>query len=677
VAVDLAKMSLWLVTLAKDHALTFVDHALRHGDSLVGLSRKQIEAFHWDVDASRFQAGFETMQVREHLEQISTIRALIREADESIADAELRHLWDQAQLELDKVRLFGDLVLAAFFETEKPREREVRRSEYASAVASGETECFRGRLEKWRHAEKLAPFHWKIEFPEVFERENSGFDAIVGNPPFQGGTRISTVAGMRYFQWLTRIFPPCEHHCDLVAYFFRSAFNLLRAGGAFGLIATNTISQGDTREGGLRTILHEGGQIYSATRRFRWPGSVSVVVSVVHVVKQRVATSVSLDGHRVSRISAYLTEGSNDDSPARLSVNPYFSYGCKIYGQGFLFADEDPECTPLDVRDELLEKRADLEARISPYIGGEEILSHPRQMYHRYVIMLSDLHSEVDLAQWSELRDIVREKVKPGRDILGGNPNNIPLRRKWWAFQAHRPELYRRLASMRLVLATSQVNPRLGFALMPANWIFSHKALLFCIESYSGFGTIQSRVHEVWARAFSSTSIELISYTPSDCFETFPFPENWETHPALEAAGKTYYEYRAAIMAKNDAGLTKTYNRFHDPDERHPDIARLRELHTAMDRAVLDAYGWSDIPTHCEFLLDYEIDEEEWGNKKKPWRYRWPDEVRDEVLARLLELNAERAKEEARSGATAAKKGSKRPTAKRAPAALDLEDLFT
>ncbi len=97
-------------------------------------------------------------------------------------------------------------------------------------------------------------------------------------------------------------------------------------------------------------------------------------------------------------------------------------------------------------------------------------------------------------------------------------------------------------------------------------------------------------------------------------------------------------------MVRNDEGLTKTYNRFHDPDERDPEIVKLRELHAAMDRAVLDAYGWSDIPTDCEFLLDYEIDEEEWGNKKKPWRYRWPDEVRDEVLARLLELNAERAR---------------------------------
>ncbi len=230
---------------------------------------------------------------------------------------------------------------------------------------------------------------------------------------------------------------------------------------------------------------------------------------------------------------------------------------------------------------------------------------------------------------------------------------------------------------MRRVLVTSQVNPRFGFALMPSDWIFSQKAVVFCIESYSGFGTIQSRVHEVWARAFSSTSIELMSYTPSDCFETFAFPKRWETHAALEAASKAYYEFRAALMVRNDEGLTKTYNRFHDPDERNPEILRLHELHAAMDRAVLDAYGWSDIPTDCKFLLDYEIDEEEWGDKKKPYRYRWPDEVRDEVLARLLELNAERAKEEARSGAAATKKRGKKATAKPAPKALEGGNLFS
>ena len=78
-----------------------------------------------------------------------------------------------------------------------------------------------------------------------------------------------------------------------------------------------------------------------------------------------------------------------------------------------------------------------------------------------------------------------------------------------------------------------------------------------------------------------------------------------------------------------------------------------------MDRAVLDAYGWTDVPTDCEFLLDYEDDEEESSRRKKPWRYRWPDEVRDEVLARLLELNAKRAAAEERSGAAAAAKGKR------------------
>jgi hypothetical protein len=153
-------------------------------------------------------------------------------------------------------------------------------------------------------------------------------------------------------------------------------------------------------------------------------------------------------------------------------------------------------------------------------------------------------------------------------------------------------------------------------------------------------------------------------------------PQKWETHPILDSAGEAYYRFREALMIQNDEGLTKTYNRFHDPDEHHPDIVKLRELHAAMDRAVLDAYGWTDIPTDCEFLLDYEIDEEEWGNKKKPYRYRWPDDVRDEVLARLLELNDQRAAEEARSGATASKKGGKKPS-KKPPKPPPTDDLFS
>ena len=137
-----------------------------------------------------------------------------------------------------------------------------------------------------------------------------------------------------------------------------------------------------------------------------------------------------------------------------------------------------------------------------------------------------------------------------------------------------------------------------------------------------------------------------LRYTPSDCFETCPFPVGWETHDGLEMAGKTYYDFRAKLMVDNNEGLTKTYNRFHDPYEDSPSVVRLRDLHTAMDRAVLDLYGWDDIPTTCEFLLDYGVDEADSGSRRKPYRYRWPDEVRDEVLARMLQLNTKRAAEE-------------------------------
>jgi hypothetical protein len=147
-----------------------------------------------------------------------------------------------------------------------------------------------------------------------------------------------------------------------------------------------------------------------------------------------------------------------------------------------------------------------------------------------------------------------------------------------------------------------------------------------------------------------------LNYSLADCFETFPFPEGVELNLALERVGQEYYEFRAVLMVRSNEGLTKTYNRFHDPHEQSPEIKKLRELHDAMDRAVLDAYGWTDLVPTCEFLLDYEEDEDDEGassRRKKPWRYRWPDDVRDEVLARLLELNTQRAEQERLAGLAA------------------------
>lgn len=120
----------------------------------------------------------------------------------------------------------------------------------------------------------------------MFDRENPGFDAIVGNPPFAGKNTIINGNSEGYVDWLKIVHPESHGNADLVAHFFRRAFTITRQGGAFGLIATNTIAQGDTRSTGLRYICNHGGIIYNATRRYRWPGVAAVVVSLVHIWKQ-------------------------------------------------------------------------------------------------------------------------------------------------------------------------------------------------------------------------------------------------------------------------------------------------------------------------------------------------------------------------------------------------------
>ena len=681
-AVDLAKVSLWLATLAKDHALTFVDHALRDGDSLVGLSRKQIETFHWEREESpSFMLGFETMRVRDQVQEAAELRELIREAGEETADWELRDLWNRAQFALRKVRLFGDLATAAFFDGAKPKQREAKRREYGEAVFGGKAEQYQDWLDERRKVEPpLAPFHWEVEFPEVFDRQNPGFDAIVGNPPFAGKNTVAAANIPRYPDWLKQVHEESHGNADLVAHFFRRAFDRVRKDGTFGLIATNTIAQGDTRSTGLRWICEHGGDIYHARRRVKWPGLAAVVVSVLHVHKGLFTGAKRLDNMELDTITAFLFHRGGHEDPERLQSNVRKSFqGSIVLGMGFTFDDNDRNgvASSLAEMHRLIEQDPRNQEVIFPYIGGEEVNTSPTHAHHRYVISFGDYPlRRVDLGKrwveadkdqchewlrrgigpldypgqvaedWPELLAIVEEKVRPERAKLTKNPIGRKRSAFWWQYGSLAKELYTAIRGLERVLVCAIISNKVHFTFLGTRMVFSNKLNIFPFQDLAAFCVLQSNVHEIWARVFSSTMKDDINYSLSDCFETFPFPETWETDPLLEAAGQAYYDFRANLMVHNDEGLTKTYNRFHDPDEDHPEIAKLRELHAAMDRVVLDAYGWNDIPTDCEFLLDYEINEEEWSKRKKPYRYRWPDDIRDEVLARLLELNAQRPKRE-------------------------------
>ena len=644
-AVDLAKMSLWLATLARDEPLTFVDHALRDGDSLVGLTRSQIAAFTWERGV--FQAELGT-RVDDAVERVTTLRREIREAGRGTSHVELEDTQRDADVATKDVRFFADLAIEAFFLEKKVMARKERRLAHLAAVQDGETAEHRKRLaEKRRSSPPFAPFHWEIEFPEVFDRDNPGFDAFVGNPPFAGGRNLSASEGTRYSKWLREIHPRSSGGADLVSHFFRRTFDLLRQRGAFGLIATNTIGQGDTRSTGLRWICQNGGEIYRAYTRYKWPGQAAVVVSVVHVLKGGIQRSKMLDGRAVEEITAFLFHTGGHDDPARLKANRNQSFqGSIVLGMGFTFDDTDTKgvASSLAEMTRLIEQDPRNGEVIFPYIGGREVNTSPGQKSHRWVIDLGERSESACRQRWPDLMAILESRVQPERSTKDGKryPRMV---HEWWKYWNPRPNLYAAIAHLRYVLAVSRVGRQCAITALPSRMVFADSLIVFPFETHAAFCALQSRPHETWARFFGSSMKDDLRYTPSDVFETFPFPCDWTADAALEDAGKAYYECRADLLVRTDEGLTKTYNRFHDPDDHDPDIAELRALHAGMDRAVLDAYGWSDIPTDCEFLPEHEADDDA-SLRKVRYRYRWPNRVRDAVLARLMKLNRDRTREE-------------------------------
>ena len=196
-AVDLARLSLWLATLARDHEFTFLDHALKCGDSLVELTAAQIAAVNWDE--SKPGLPLFRQLIKDRVAEALKARAEIQSAPDDTMRAiqEARHRALEGRQA--PIRSMGDAVISAFFAADKPKAREKKCAEVESWISSspqGAWEKLDAAASSLRHGEyAILPFHWEIEFPEIFVRDNAGFDAIVGNPPFLGGRRISSEFG--------------------------------------------------------------------------------------------------------------------------------------------------------------------------------------------------------------------------------------------------------------------------------------------------------------------------------------------------------------------------------------------------------------------------------------------------------------------------------------------------
>jgi hypothetical protein len=643
-ATDLAKLSLWLATLARDHEFTFLDHALKSGDSLVGLTQRQIAAANWDES----KPGLPLFRklVAERVKEAMKGRAEIQQAPDDVGRAiqEARHR--SLDSRLDAIRTLGDATISAFFLADKPKAREKARQEVEGLLSGALDETAWEKLREIAVRLKVAehpltPFHWEIEFPEVFTRENDGFDAIVGNPPFLGGKQMPTYLGPVYCNIVKELFDDSKGAADLCAYFFRRAFDLLKLNRAFGLIATNTISETATRRVGLDAIKARGGDICRAVTGLEWPGEATVTVCLVHVFKGNFLGIRYLNHAKASIIRSTLSDSIDFAMAERLRHDVLYSEGVKLYdGGAFVFPaakltklrSDNPGITPF----------------LRVYVNGDVLNDTPDCSAIFYVVDFGE-KDESEIDGCSAVIDFLKRTVFEARK----NQKRQVHEYRPWLHWDKRADFFRAARKLKTVIATTIVSSQYAFHMVNPHHLYAHGIKLFADDRIGLWGTLQSRLHEAWSRSVSSTLGTSLRYTTSSCFDMFPFSAGTIENEAVALTSDAYLQARTAFLQSGGLGTTRFYGRFHLEGERGTDIARLRELHADMDRAVLRAYGWDDLAERAAPIF---LDESNEDDHTYQGRLFWPSDFRDEVLARLLALNTARAAAQHAAGLTATPK---------------------
>jgi hypothetical protein len=387
-AVEMAKLSLWLLTMARDLPFTFLDHAIRCGDSLVGIhDLKQLEVFNLDSDGEGYPVFLDF--VRQRLQRAVKLRRQIAE-NPGLTIEDIRDQQETLQLveELShRLKCAADLLVAAdFFAVSEAEATNRRDGFFQMRVIRGLDDTDLKDLQQEADAaiHDIPRFHWPLEFPEVFV-ERGGFDAIVGNPPFMGGQKITGNLGEDYREYLVQWLGKGQRgSADLCAYFFLRARQLLRKDGGFGMLATNTIAQGDTREVGLEQLTGDGCCVPRAVPSRKWPGTASLEVAHVWARRGSWSGPFVLDDRPVSGITAFLTPpGAVTGNPYRLKANEGKSFqGSIVLGMGFVLTPEEAQ--------RLIDKNPRNRDVLFPYLNGEDLNSRPDQSPSRWVINFFD-----------------------------------------------------------------------------------------------------------------------------------------------------------------------------------------------------------------------------------------------------------------------------------------------
>ncbi|WP_433515282.1 Eco57I restriction-modification methylase domain-containing protein [Nonomuraea sp. CA-143628] len=672
-AVEMAKLSLWLVSMDPRRPFTFLDDRLVAGDSLLGItSVEQLEYMHLDPRRGRklykdVAVDF-TKDVRSLLGDVAERRRALTsiEVDEDDplgALARKRSILGQIELDTAQVRSFADLLVGASLAHAVEQGRltadhpvpghgdrargfdaaSLKASALASASVRHDPESMlkeRVQRKEWLETDRVTgyfdrhPIHWPLTFPEVFDGKRlngPGFDAIIGNPPFLGGSKISGSSGPAYREHLvTAIARGAKGNGDLVAYFLLRAHALLNGAGQTGLIATNTLAQGDTREVGLDRLIAAGVTIRQSVKSKPWPSSSAVLeycvvwssCAALGEAATRMADEVEVSGITPSLDPESRVVG----NPHRLVASSGIAiFGTYVLGMGFTM---EPEKVSALIRQD--ERNRGI---LFPYLNGQDLNSRPDCSASRWIINFKDW-PESEAKKYPHCYEQVVKLVKPER----AQNANKQVRERWWQYKRPTVDLYRAIASLERVIVITLVSKVVMPVMVPTGQVFAHKLGVFATDDTAMLAMLSSAPHYWWTRARSSTMKADINYSPSDVFETLPLPELTQEMRDLGARLDTY---RRDLMLSRQAGLTTTYNMVNNPANTDDDIAELRRIHVAIDEAVCRAYGWTDL-----------LDKLAHGHHPvaRETRFTVGPAVQRELVDRLLELNRARYAEEVKAG---------------------------
>jgi methylase of polypeptide subunit release factors len=726
-AVELCKVALWLEAHVPGQPLSFLDHRIKCGNAIVGLAHRDElqrgipdEAFKTlpgdDKDlaaALRKQnkderKGQTTLhfagRVKEDVEALDSAYRDFENLPDQDASDYYRRRTSYAKFQDDQrlraLRQLADVQVAQFYipKTLEHRGHHVTHDLYQKWI-NGLHPTGQELAIAEQTAKRKSFAHWFIEFWDVVD--SGGFDLIVGNPPYLGGTKLSGSYGHAFGEWVKWEYAPAGLS-DLVVYFLRRIYEILRPGGFVSFITTNSIKDGDVREDGLEQLIKQDGSIVFANSGMRWPGEANLYVALLSIHKGSWHAQRELDGKITSQISAYLDDSDATTNPVSLQGNSDKLFaGFDILGDGFLISHEEANKLITD-------DPANNEV-VLPSINGHEVNNDPEQMPARSVINFVDRPIE-QAQKFSAPFEVVAARVKPFRD----KQNRARNRELWWLYNENRAGLRRSLIGLSRCFAAAATTKHLCFSALPTHYVFTHALKILATDQWSEFAVVQCTIHEIWARKYSGSLETRLRYSPTDCFATFAFPRDQESKPILSTIGETYHEHRRVLMRDLWLGLTDLYNLFHAPDlnkgvkklfdkrtgksswqvaEKVPadhspltlyptpevavsGIEELRNLHRRLDQTVLAAYGWHHPgPDGPAIDLAHGFHDLDFLPENDRTRYTLHPTARRELLTRLLKLNHTRAAEEQNATLAAGKASPVRKTAKQSVIQLPTDDL--